>query len=51
LSIVTPSSGSSVAVIIFAGTRSGSPTPSTVMLVGRKAAMAENDFARSRQSS
>ena len=43
-SIETPSSGSRDAVIIFAGTRSGSPNPATVMLVGRKAAMAGKRF-------
>jgi len=39
------------AVIIFAGTRSGSAVPLIVMAVGRNAPIASNDFAAARQSS
>ncbi len=49
--MATPSRGSRLAEIIFAGTRSGSPLPVIVMLVGRNAPIAENDCARARQSS
>jgi hypothetical protein len=38
-------------VIIFAGTRSGSPAPVTVTFVGRKAAIPANVIARVRQFS